>query len=97
MTSSTREKLKLILVDHLPHPSDDEYEEAVDAIISALPGMVKLEWEKVHFGWVSGHYEVWGDDDDAAVRYNDQLMFSRGGKPAAQAHHSKQIMKELGL
>lgn len=47
-----RDKLIEILKAHLPHPSDEEYHEAADAIIAALPGMVKpLEWRSLSDKW----------------------------------------------
>mgnify|MGYP003642470808 CR=1 FL=1 len=59
------------------------------------PKVKPLVWEQTRFGWVSGPYEVWGDDDDAMVRMNDRQFRHTGGKAAAQAHHDALIQSAL--
>lgn len=54
-----------------------------------------LEWARTHFGWEASGYEVYGDDKSASVRVNDRLLFSTGGKAAAQAHHDARVRAML--
>jgi hypothetical protein len=83
------------IISHLMVTKD-----AILAILDQDPALVgvkvkPLEWEKEHYGWSSGPYEVWGKSDDASVRKNGRLLFAKGGRSAAQADHDREILSAL--
>ena len=116
MTNSTREKLAEVIYDVVLDSSTapiSSYELAnaqIAAIITALPGMVELEWAD-RFGskYVARATTILGNYD---IRINGPeeiwLTISGNGlggrfksredaQTIAQDHYSKQIMKALGL
>ena len=106
-----RNQLIDTMAKYLPHPSDDEYAEAADAIIAALPGMVKpLAWYQTNSttGWradaPTGRYEV--DSVGVASFYAAmwrKLIFlcdegdEDSAKAAAQAHYVAASLEPFGV
>ena len=111
MINSTREKLAKVLSVKLGEflIPGAPFDEAVEDIITALPGMVELEWETANetIYWcntVYGRYTYWETLDGEGYvgfpeMYGGVPVNGKGddAKAAAQDHYSKQIMKALGL
>jgi len=107
--SDMRDNLIGMMAEYLPHPSDDEYADAADAILAALPDMVKpLVWRGEHYAYCTlpfcqyqireaecGFYVQ--ADGYASACIASELESVEAAKAAAQAHYVAAIMQAFGV
>lgn len=84
----------------------DSFRDIADAVIAALPGLVKpLEWEDVGLGrHIAGNYstkdrmDYWGVYRNfVAIEDGYQQPTLEAAKAAAQVHYTAQIMAAFGI